>query len=156
MMDSQATREANRQALARAMAGISSLDIEAVRAELHDDVVMQLPYEDAVPDLDKSGICELLTGVLFTMYKQCDFTFTDVYELVDPNQLIARYIGDFHGRDKDVHYANRYIGVFAFRDGKITLWCEYDNPLIVQASLADFADMNDTNAAAVRVEHLGR
>ncbi len=26
-----------------------------------------------------------------------------------------------------------------FRDGKITLRCEYDNPLIVQASLAEFA-----------------
>jgi ketosteroid isomerase-like protein len=142
-------REANKQALARAMTGISSLDVDAVRAELHDDVVMQLPYEDAVPDLEKSGICELLTGV-FMMYKQCGITFTDVYELVDPNQLIARYIGDFRGRDTDVHYANSYIGVFAFRDGKITLWCEYDNPLIVQASLADFGDMTDTNATSVR------
>ena len=139
MRDSRVTHEANMQALARAMAGISSLDVGAVRAELHDDVVMQLPYEDAVPDLDKSGICQLLTGV-FAMYKQCDISFTDVYELIDPNQLIARYIGDFRGRDKDVRYANRYIGVFAFRDGKITLWCEYDNPLIVLASLADFAD----------------
>ena len=152
LTDSRATREANKRALARAMAGISSLDVEAVRAELHDDVVMQLPYEDAVPDLDKSGICELLTGVLFTMYKQCDITFTDLYELVDPDQLIARYIGDFRGRDKDVRYANRYIAVFAFCDGKITLWCEYDNPLIVQASLADFAEMPDSDAA--RVERL--
>jgi|APFre7841882724_1041349.scaffolds.fasta_scaffold71092_2 ketosteroid isomerase-like protein len=138
MTDTRATREANKEALARAMNGISRLDVEAVRAELHDELLMQLPYEEAVPDLDKSGFCDMLAGV-FTMYKRCDVVLTDVYELVDPNQLIARYSGDFRGRDKDVHYANNYVGIFAFHDGKVALWCEYDNPLIVQASLAEFA-----------------
>ena len=57
----------------------------------------------------------------------------------DPDGLVARYDGDCVGRDKDVRYANRYIGVFAFRNGKMTLWCEYDNPLLTQASIAGFA-----------------
>jgi uncharacterized protein len=138
MSDKDTHREANKQVLIRAMAAISRLDVDAVLAELHDDVVMQLPYEDAVPDMDKAGFGELLK-VMFTMYKQFDITVNDIFELVDPDRLVARYDGDCIGRDKDVRYANRYIGVFAFRNGKMTLWCEYDNPLLAQASIADFA-----------------
>ena len=96
MTDTRATREANK---------------EAVHAELHNELLMQLPYEEAVPDLDKSGFCDMLAGV-FTKYQRCDVVLTDVYELVDPNQLIARYSGDFRGRDKDVHHANNYVGIF--------------------------------------------
>lgn len=138
MSEKDAHREANKQVLARAMAAISRLDVDAVLAELHDDVVMQLPYEDAVPDMDKADFGELLK-VMFTMYKQFDITVSDIFELVDPDRLVARYDGDCVGRDKDVRYANRYIGVFAFRNGKMTLWCEYDNPLLAQASIAGFA-----------------
>lgn len=138
MSEKDTHREANKQVLIRAMAAISRLDVDAVLAELHDDVVMQLPYEDAVPDMDKAGFGELLK-VMFTMYKQFDITVNDIFELVDPDRLVARYDGDCIGRDKDVRYANRYIGVFAFRNGKMTLWCEYDNPLLAQASIADFA-----------------
>lgn len=138
MSEKDAHREANKQVLVRAMAAISRLDVDAVLAELHDDVVMQLPYEDAVPDMDKAGFGELLK-VMFTMYKQFDITVSDIFELVDPDRLVARYDGDCVGRDKDVRYANRYIGVFAFRNGKMTLWCEYDNPLLAQASIAGFA-----------------
>ncbi|MCW2630703.1 nuclear transport factor 2 family protein [Mycobacterium sp.] len=138
MSDRDALREANKQVLTRAMAAIGQLDVDAVLAELHDDVIMQLPYEEAVPDMDKAGFGELLK-VMFTMYKQFDITVKDIFELVDPDRLVARYDGDCIGRDKDVRYANRYIGVFTFRDGKMTLWCEYDNPLLTQASIANFA-----------------
>ena len=138
MTENDTHREANKQVLIRAMAAISRLDVDAVLAELHDDVVMQLPYEDAVPDMDKADFGELLK-VMFTMYKQFDITVNDIFELADPDRLVARYDGDCIGRDKDVRYANRYIGVFAFRNGKMTLWCEYDHPLLAEASIADFA-----------------
>jgi ketosteroid isomerase-like protein len=138
MTDDDIVREGNKQTLSRAMAAIGALDVDAVLAELHDDVLMQLPYEDQVRDLDKAGFGELFK-VMFTMYKQFDITLTDVFDLVDPNQVIARYNSDCIGRDKDVRYANQYIGVFRFADGKITLWCEYDNPVTTLKSLNDFA-----------------
>jgi limonene-1,2-epoxide hydrolase len=31
------------------------------------------------------------------------------------------------------------VGIFRFADGKITLWCEYDNPVTTLKSLEDFA-----------------
>ncbi|MCW2588344.1 MAG: hypothetical protein JWQ86_771 [Mycobacterium sp.] len=138
MPDTQEIRDANKRVLRRAMDAIGALDFDAVLAELHQDVLLQLPYEEQVPDLDRAGFGELFK-VMFTMYRQFTITLTDVFDLVDPNQLIARYDGDCVGRDKDVRYANSYVGIFRFADGKITLWCEYDNPITTLKSLEDFA-----------------
>lgn len=138
MSDTQEIRDANKRVLRRAMDAIGALDVDAVLAELHQDVLLQLPYEEQVPDLDKAGFGELFK-VMFTMYRQFTITLTDVFDLVDPNQLIARYDGDCVGRAKEVRYANSYVGIFRFADGKITLWCEYDNPITTLKSLEDFA-----------------
>lgn len=35
-VDSATTRETNKQALRRAMSGITALDVDAIQAELHD------------------------------------------------------------------------------------------------------------------------
>jgi uncharacterized protein len=134
-----ATREANKQALRRAMDGIGALDLDAVLAELHDDIRFELPYEEAVPDSGQDGIRDLLAS-MFVMFGKFDMTLTDIYDLVDPNMLVARYRGDALGRDKPVVYQNDYLGVFEFRDGKITLWREYDNPAVSGAMIAKFAD----------------
>jgi uncharacterized protein len=133
-----ASREANKQTLRRAMDGITALDLDAVVAELHDDVRFELPYESAVPDSGQDGIRELL-GSMFVMFKQFTITLTDIYDLLDPNMLVARYRGDALGREKPVPYRNDYIGVFEFRDGLITLWREFDNPMVSAAMVAEFA-----------------
>ncbi len=134
-----ATREANKQTLRRAMDGISALDLDAVIGELHDDVRFELPYEDAVPDSGSDGIRDLLAS-MFVMFGKFDMTLTDIYELLDPNMLVARYRGDALGRDKPVAYRNDYLGVFEFRDGRISLWREYDNPMVSAAAIAKLAD----------------
>jgi uncharacterized protein len=140
-----ATREANKQTLRRAIEGIGALDLDAVVRELHDDVRFELPYESAVPDSGQDGIRELL-GSMFAMFKQFTITLTDIYDLLDPNMLVARYRGDALGREKPVVYRNDYIGVFEFRDGLITLWREFDNPMVSAAMVAEFAA--DTGAGS--------
>jgi uncharacterized protein len=134
-----ATREANKQTLRRAMDGISALDLDAVLGELHEEVRFELPYEAAVPDSGQDGIRDLL-GSMFVMFGKFTLTLTDIYDLLDPNMLVARYRGDALGREKPVVYQNDYIGVFAFRDGKITLWREFDNPMVSAAMIAKFAE----------------
>jgi ketosteroid isomerase-like protein len=121
------------------MDGITALDTDAIRAELHDSAVLQLPFEPAVPDCDRAGFLQLLS-MMFVMFKQFHITVTDIYDLVDPNMLIARYRSDAEGRDKPVGYQNEYIGVFHFVEGKITLWREYANPEASHAAVALFAD----------------
>jgi uncharacterized protein len=137
-MGDDSTREANKQTLRRAMAGIGALDAEAIGAELHEDLEFSLPFEEAVPDSGRSEFLALLSG-MFVMFEKFDVTLTRIYDMLDPNSLVAQYEGDALGRDKPVEYRNTYIGVFTFRDGKITLWREFANPMISNAMVAEFA-----------------
>ncbi|MFL6084322.1 MAG: nuclear transport factor 2 family protein [Mycobacterium sp.] len=138
-VDSAATRETNKQTLRRAMNGISTLDADAIRAELHDAAAFELPFEPAVPDCDRESFLQLLS-MMFVMFKKFDITITDIYDLLDPDMLIARYRSDAEGRDKPVAYQNEYIGIFRFNDGKLTYWREYNNPEASHAAIAKFAD----------------
>lgn len=138
-VDSAATREANKHTLRRAMAGITALDADAIRAELHDSAAFELPFEPSVPDCDCDSFLQLLS-MMFVMFKKFDITITDIYDLVDPDMLIARYHSDAEGRDKPVTYQNEYIGIFRFDDGKLTYWREYANPEASHAAIAKFAE----------------
>ncbi|HWF27753.1 MAG TPA: nuclear transport factor 2 family protein [Mycobacterium sp.] len=138
-VDSAATRDTNKQALRRAMSGITALDAEAIRAELHDSAAFELPFETAVPDCDRDGFLQLLS-IMFVMFRKFDITIIDIYDLLDPDMLIVRYRSDAVGRDKPVGYQNEYIGIFRFLDGKITFWREYNNPEVAHAAVAQFAD----------------
>jgi ketosteroid isomerase-like protein len=137
--DSATTRETNKQTLRRAMDGISRLDGDAVIAELDDTGVFALPFEAAVPDCDRAGFLQLLS-IMFTMFKTFDVTITDIFDLVDPNILVARYHNDAEGRDRPISYRNEYIGLFHFRDGKILSWREYADPDVTRAVIAQFAE----------------
>jgi ketosteroid isomerase-like protein len=138
-IDPATTRDANKQTLRRAVAGITALDIDAVRAELHDATDFALPWEPAVPDSDRDGFLQLLS-MMFLMFKKFDISITDIYDLLDPNTLIACYRGDAEGREKPVAYQNEYVGFFRFVDGKIAVWREYANPEVAHAAVARFAD----------------
>jgi uncharacterized protein len=138
-VDSATTRETNKQTLRRAMGGITALDADAILAELHDSAAFELPFEPSVPDCDRDSFFQLLS-MMFVMFKKFDITITDVYDLVDPDTLIARYRSDAEGRDKPVAYQNEYIGIFRFVDGKIMYWREYANPDASHAAIAKFAD----------------
>src|ERR1700744_1844587 len=137
--DDAGTREVNKGVLRRAMAAVSALDTHAVLNEMSDSAVFSLPFEPLLRDTDMAGYRQLLTAT-FTMFKKFDVTITDIYDLVDPNVLIARYRSDSEGRDKPVVYQNEYIGVFDFRDGKMTSWREWANPEVSHAAIAGFAD----------------
>jgi ketosteroid isomerase-like protein len=121
------------------MGGITALDADGIRAELHDAAAFELPFETAVPDCDRDSFLQLLS-MMFVMFKKFDITITDIYDLVDPNVLVARYQSDAVGREKPVSYQNEYIGIFRFLHGKITYWREYNNPEIAHAAVAKFAD----------------
>ena len=138
-VDSATKREANKQTLRRALAGITALDADAIRAELHDSAAFELPFEPAVPDCDRDGFLQLLS-MMFVMFKKFDITITDIYDLLDPDMLIARYRSDAEGRDKPIAYQNEYIGVFRFNNGKLTYWREYANPEASHSAIAKFAD----------------
>ena len=53
----------------------------------------------------------------------------------DPDKLIVEFTSDGKITTTGKHYANRYIAVYGFRDGKIAWWKEYLNPKIMDAAM---------------------
>jgi ketosteroid isomerase-like protein len=137
--DSATTREANKQALRRAMSAISAHDIDAIGAELHESAAFVLPFEPAVPDGDRDSFLQLLS-MMFAMFEKLELTITHIYDLVDPNILVARWLVDAMYRHKPVVYENQYIGVMGFCDGKIVSWRGYTNPEAAHAALVKLAE----------------
>jgi ketosteroid isomerase-like protein len=138
-LGSAATREANTQTLRQAMRAISAHDIDAIGAELHESAAFALPFESAVPDGDRESFLQLLS-MMFAMFEKLELTITHIYDLVDPNILVARWLVDAMYRQKPVVYENQYIGVMHFRDGKIVSWRGYANPEAAHAALAKLAE----------------
>jgi ketosteroid isomerase-like protein len=60
-----------------------------------------------------------------------DFTVLATYELVEPDALVVEYESNTRRRDTGIPYGNRYIAVVRFREGKVSLWREYLNTLLV-------------------------
>ncbi len=63
-----------------------------------------------------------------------------VYRLADPDTLIAEYGSFTRYRPTGREYANRYLGIFRFRDGLITYWREYVNPEIIRRAMQQDAE----------------
>ena len=62
----------------------------------------------------------------------------ELFELVDPEILIARYEGACLSTE-GVRYDNSYLAIFEFAEGRIRRWCEYDDPTVSAASMAAHA-----------------
>ena len=120
-----------------AIAGLSARDPEAVLACLAEDGVVVLPFEHEVPDLDRRRLGRFLAG-LFSIYEVFDIRLTELFELVDPGLLIARYEGACLSTE-GVRYDNSYLAIFEFAEGRIRRWCEYDDPTVSAASMAAHA-----------------
>ena len=123
-----------RRALDAAEAG----DGEAYLACLADDVVVEVPYAAAESGtrLDKAGIAGLMTGLIFKTFATRSFIIDRAMATADGATLAIEYHSEMRSRVGDVAYNNRYVGVFEFRDGLITLWREYANPLTFEAAMA--------------------
>ena len=129
-MTSDEARRAEHLATAtRALAAISRLDIPAALAETHPELVVELPFEKAVPPMDQARFGGLLTG-LAQNFQRFDMEIAEAIPALDPATLVLRYDGDCLSNDGTVTYRNNYISIMNFTDGLISRWREYDNPVI--------------------------
>src|SRR6202012_6264914 len=117
-VDGATAREANKQTLRRTMKAITAHDIDAVGAELHESVDFVLPFESAVPDGDRDSFLQLLS-MMFAMFEKLELTITHVYDLVDPDILVAQWLGDGIYRHQPVVHEDPVTGGIGVREGKV-------------------------------------
>lgn len=117
------------------LACLGRQDYVGCAAYLAPDIHADWPYNPA-PSCPEyiDGRDNLLTFFQagMTSFTPHNYQLETVYELLDPNRLIAEYSSNSRFRPNDRPYHNRYCSIFHFDDGLISYWREYLNPEIVR------------------------
>lgn len=114
--------------LVRAFDAIGATDTNALRDMYADDYVLELPYSPGGPvtvegrEAALAYVDEALTHVRFTL------TMREVHPSGDPDLVIAEYDSEGEIVATGAPYRNAYIGLWWFRDGRITRTREFYNP----------------------------
>jgi uncharacterized protein len=129
-VDATDLRAVNRAVVEAVIATISAGAFEHLADYVSEDLVFELPYgPDFMPNpiegRDAWNEMQLMTFKLFSSFA---LELVEVHECLDPDELVAEYRSNAVVAANGNSYRNRYIGVFRFRDGKISAWREFHNP----------------------------
>lgn len=129
-------REQNFRVLKAMLEACGTKDFDTGLQWLTEDVYCDWPYRPIpeMPDVMEGR--ETIRD--FFVAGQAEFAglnyrLMEVFRLLDPDMLIAEYASDSYHLASGVPYRNQYLGIFRFRDGQISYWREYINPLAIQA-----------------------
>ena len=123
-------RAANRATFTAIMDAITAGEYETLGALVTEDLHFDLPYGPSFMPNPVEGREAWManTTQTFAMFSSFVQHVDEVYELVDPDMLIAEYHSDAVVTHNGNEYRNRYIGVLRFRDGLVCAWKEFHNP----------------------------
>jgi uncharacterized protein len=113
---------------------VGAADAERQLEQYTDDMVLELPFSDPPRRIVGKAAALTMLAKAFEVYKMT-LTITAVHECLDPDRLIVEFVSDGHMATTMKRYANTYINVFRFRDGKICFQREFFNPLISARAL---------------------
>jgi ketosteroid isomerase-like protein len=131
---SDEVRARNLAAVEAAFEGVSNADAERQLANYTDDMVLELPFTDPPRRIDGKAQALTFLASAFTVYKM-RLTITRVHQCLDPNELVVEFTSEGHMATTGKRYANVYIVVMQFRDGRICFQREFFNPLIAERAL---------------------
>jgi len=113
----------------RAFAGIAAGSAEQMLVDNYtDDMVLELPYASPPSVIEGKNTALEYLKAAFAMFR-FSLAITEVYECVDPDLLVLEYTSSGTVLTTGKPYANRYIGVYWFRDGRIAKVREFYNPV---------------------------
>ncbi|MDZ7791671.1 MAG: nuclear transport factor 2 family protein [Xanthomonadales bacterium] len=128
-------REANLVALRVAFEGVSNADADAQLAQYTDDMVLELPFAD--PPVTVQGKADAF-AMLTRAFEVCRMALriTDVHWCLDPDELVVEFESEGYMATTGRAYANAYIAVVRFRDGRICHQREFFVPRVAEWALA--------------------
>ena len=118
----------NRSTLETAFAALSADDIEGHLAQCTDDLVLELPYGGAPGRVEGKEAVRQYFGAALGIFKM-RLWLTEAYPSGDPDLLVAEYASEGSVTTTGKPYANTYIGVYRFREGRISAIREFYNPV---------------------------
>ena len=98
------------------------------------DFVVEFPYSDPPQKLEGFDAYRTAAGAALDIFR-FRLELVHVHEGMSPDGLVAEYVSDGVALPTGKPYRNVYVGVFAFRDGKLAGLREYWNPAIAAEAL---------------------
>jgi ketosteroid isomerase-like protein len=111
--------------------GASTVDVDKMLDAWVDDLVYEEAFSDPPRRIEgKDALRPYFSkaGEVFRM----SLEITAVYECAEPDLLVLEYVSNGEVLTTGRPYANKYIGVYRFRDGRIWQVKEFHNPQITE------------------------
>ena len=137
-MDDAELRERNIGIVNRYIDAINRSDLETQRQLFAEDAIFEMPYAPAGLERRFVGRHEILA------FLETVPTLTDAENLhdirletyhSDPGQIVAEYRSDMVIKPTNAPYRNEYVSRFTVRDGRITRFAEYYDPIRLVVAL---------------------
>ena len=115
--------------------GASTVDVDQMLDAWVDDLVYEEAFSDPPRRIEgKDALRPYFSkaGDFFRM----SLEITAVYECADPDLLVLEYTSNGEYVPTGRPYANKYIGVYRFRDGRIWQVKEFHNPQVTERARA--------------------
>jgi len=132
-------RAANRALMAEMLRRLGTQQWEPACALLSEDVLCDWPYRPLASLPSELRGRETLRAFFergMSAFEPYRYEITQVYELSDPDALIAEYRSSSRLLASRARYQNAYLGIFRFRNGEICYWREYLDPQRVAEVMA--------------------
>ncbi|HEY8527986.1 MAG TPA: nuclear transport factor 2 family protein [Acidimicrobiales bacterium] len=126
----------NTDVLRRVFAALGAADVAALDELYTDDHVLELPFAkpDPVRVEGRAAVQEYLRRA-FEVFR-FELALTAVHELAG-GDLVAEYTSEGRVVPTGRPYANTYVGLWRFRDGRVCLTREWYDPVVAAAATAD-------------------
>ena len=132
-------RTSHHQVFRSMLEALGRKDWDAGFALMTEDVLCDWPYKP-IPDMPSEMQGRDTIREFFANGQEpfdgLNYQIDRIYELLDPDLLIAEYRSDSRHRDSGIPYRNAYLGILRFRDGKVSYWREYINPQTISELFA--------------------
>src|SRR5205085_7027594 len=131
-------REQNKAIVSRYIDAINRWDFDAKRSLLAEDAVFEMPY---APDgferrfVGRENILAFVETVpaMIDAENLHDVRLETLHS--DPGEVIAEYKSDMVIKPTGLEYRNDYVSRFTVRDGQITRFAEYYDPIRLVVAL---------------------
>ena len=116
--------------LRRVFDAIGAADVDALGGLYTDDYVLEMPY--AKPDpirVEGLATVQVYLRRAFEVFRFA-LTITEAHPLADLDAVVAEYTSEGTVVPTGKRYANSYVGIWRFRDGKVCATREWYDPVV--------------------------
>lgn len=135
----QQLRDANTAVMTELLRRLGTQDFAGACALMTTDVLCDWPYPP-MPGMPaairgRDDMEAFFRGGM-SAFEPYRYEITQIFETVDPTRLIAEYCSNSRFKPSGAPYRNQYLGIFEFKEGLVSYWREYINPLVIAETLA--------------------